>query len=406
MRKVALLGAVIALALSLAGAGSVVGGAGVEERPASLTIYTGNLALVRLEVDRVLVPGEQTVRIDGLPTNIDPSSLTVLNAGVTLLGSHGFRSYQDAASGPGASVELDLEVERQVDRVQLAFLTSGLNWSADYTMVIARDDATARVDGYANLSNGSGTTYEGAEVQLLAGTIQRGMASPYMADELRAARSLMEAAAAPDMTQAAFGDYHLYTLSDPLTLRSGESRRIRMVGASAVTTRKEYVLTHNTNYYQQYPEPQTSPVSISYVVDRPRDSDFGNDPLPGGQVRMLQRDDAGRIQPLGISSIANTPSGESIRLAVGYAFDIVGKRTQMEYTRPANNVYESSWRVELSNGGDSDVTVQVIERTTGDWRIVESSHDWQKLSAGAVLFSVDVPAGGEVGLEYRIQVRT
>ncbi|MFQ6099384.1 MAG: hypothetical protein ACE5O2_16750 [Armatimonadota bacterium] len=93
----------------------------------SLTIYSGNLALVREIVARQVGPGVHTIRVDGLPSSLDPASLVVLNAGVTLLGTHGLRSYQGAV-GTGSSLDIDLAVERRVERLQLAFLTSGLDW--------------------------------------------------------------------------------------------------------------------------------------------------------------------------------------------------------------------------------------------------------------------------------------
>jgi hypothetical protein len=408
MKAANLLGTVTLVAALSAATVSSNGGAGGAKLTAavgpSLTIYSGNLALVRSEVDRVVTPGVHTVRIDGLPTNIDPSSVIVLNAGVTLLGAHGFRTYQDPA-GSGASLDLDLEVERRVERLQLAFLTTGLSWKADYAMVIARDDATARIDGYATIVNGSGTGYEDAEVQLLAGTIQGDRRGRFEADALRAAKAFEESAAVPGLQQAAFGDYHLYTVSTPISLRAGESRRIRLVGAESVRTEKEYRLTQSVAYHRSYPEPLVAPVAVSYRVERPEDSEFGGVPLPGGRVRILQRDEAGRIQLLGIANIANTLKGEDLRLQTGYAFDIVGRRTQTDYQRLQGNVYESAWRVELENETDSDVTVQVIERLSGDWRIVESSHRLEKLSAGAVRFSVQVPGGGEAVLTYRVRVR-
>ncbi|MEE9132793.1 MAG: hypothetical protein V3U13_04465 [Gemmatimonadota bacterium] len=404
-RAFATVAVLAALCLGAASINRTDGGAGGGESRPSLTIYAGNMALVRRDLDRVITPGIHTVRIDGLPTNIDPSSLIVLNEGVTLLGAHGFRSYQDAASGSGASMDLDLEVERQVERLQLAFLTTGLNWSADYSMVIARDDASARVDGYATLVNGSGTGYEDAEVQLLAGTIQRGGRGRFEAADFRAL-AMERDDVAPRFQEAAFGDYHLYTISTPLSLRAGESRRIRLVGAASVKTHKEYIFSNSVAYHQQYPEPLTRPVSVGYRIERPQGTELGDVPLPGGQVRMLQRDEAGRIQLLGIATIANTPEGEDLRLGTGFAFDIVGTRTQTDYKRPGNGVYESAWKIELRNKSDSDVTVQVIEQLSGDWRIVESTHRSEKLSAGAARFQLDVPAGGEATLEYRIQVRS
>jgi hypothetical protein len=216
----------------------------------------------------------------------------------------------------------------------------------------------------------------------------------------------LEEAAAPELQEAAFGDYHLYTVSTPLTLRAGESRRIRLLGAEAVRTRKEYTFSHSANYRRQSPEPLTRPVAVSYGIERAEDSEFGGVPLPGGQVRMLQRDEEGRVQLLGIAAIPNTPKGEELRLSTGYAFDIVGTRTQTDYRRPSGNVHEAAWKVELRNRGGSAVTVQVIEQLSGDWSIVESSQRWEKLSAGAVRFRVDVAAGGVSVLEYRVSVKT
>jgi hypothetical protein len=404
MKKVGYLGALAVTVMLTAGAVRETDVVGASAETSSLTIYNSNVALVRREVERILPAGIHTVRVEGLPTNIDPSSLIVLNEGVTLLGARGFRSYQDASTGPGASLDLDLDVGSQIERLQLAFLTTGLNWSASYSVIVARDDATAQVDGYATLVNGSGAGYEGAEVQLLAGTIQRGGRAEF-ADEFRMARSYEAAAEAPALQEAAFGDYHLYTVSTPLSLRAGESRRIRLVGARSVKTQKVYTFANTLTYHRQYPEPITRPVAVSYRVERPEDDEFGDVPLPGGQVRVLQRDEDGRIQLLGVAGLANTPKRQDLRLHTGYAFEIAGTRIQTDFERPGGNVYESAWKVELKNESESNVTVQVIEQLTGDWEIIESSHSHEKLSAGAVRFNIDVPSGDTTVLEYRVSVR-
>ncbi|UCF21211.1 MAG: hypothetical protein JSU87_07450 [Gemmatimonadota bacterium] len=371
----------------------------------SLTIYTGNFALVRKQIERVLPAGAHTVRIDDLPATIDPASMTVLDAEVTLLGSHGFRSYQDSGAGPGASLDLDIEVEKEVRGLSLAYLTTGVSWSADYSLIVARDDATARLDGFASIVNGSGTSYDETEVQLLAGTVQR--EGRFGVDDFRFERSVAEmGAAGPGAEEAAFGDYHLYTVSRPLSLRAGESRRIRLLGASSIAMRKEYVFSHQIDYRRPYPEPLTQPAAVSYWVERLGSGDFSETPLPAGRVRLLQEDEEGRAQLLGITAIPNTPAGEGFRLNTGLAFDIVGTRVQTEYERPSSNIYESTWRIELRNGGERDVAVQVLEEFSGDWRIVESTHAPRKLSSRAAKFEVSVPAGGTSVLEYRVSVRT
>jgi len=375
----------------------------------SLTIYSQNLALVRTSLDRILEPGMHTVQIDGLPTNFDQNTMMVVNPEVTLLGAHDFRSYQSATTGPGAAIALDLRVAARIDELSLMFLTSGMGWAASYSMVIAPDDASARVDGYASIVNNSGTRYDDAEIQLLAGTINRqgavGGRYHYEAmDALRAVAS--EMAQSPGLTQASFGGYHLYTVTQPLSLLPGESRRIRMWGADSIATEKEYVLANSFNYYQQYPEPMIQPVVARYRVSRPEGTEFGDVPLPAGQVRMFQPDDNGRLQLLGIAAINNTPKEQELVLNIGLAFDIIGTRTQVDYSRPDGNRYESEWRVELTNESEEDIVVQVVERMTGDWTIMSSSHTAEKISAGAVLFRIPVPAGGEAELNYRVSVRS
>lgn len=374
--------------------------------PVGLTVYTENLGLVRVEMQRPLMPGTHTVRVEGLPTNVDASSLIVLNRGVTLLGTHGFRTYQSAAGGPGASIELDLWVDRAVEAVRLAYLTAGLSWSASYAMIVEPDDRAAAIDGYASVANNSGTTYQGAEVQLLAGTVHRGQGGRFEADMLRMVARESRAAPSPELMEAEFGDYHLYTVSEPLTLYPGASRRIRLMGTPSVATEKIYTLAHQMNYYQPTPEPETQSVLVSYRVTRETGSEFGDTPLPAGPVRVYQPDSEGRLQLLGITQIGNTAKGEELVLPIGRAFEIVGTRTQTDYSRPAGDTYEAAWRIELRNRTDSRVTVQVIEALSGDWKVVESTHPAERTSAGSVRFDVPVPASGSAVLEFRVHVRT
>jgi hypothetical protein len=375
---------------------------------ASLTIYSQNLALVRARLDRLLDPGVRAVTIDGLPANFDQNTIMVTNPEVTLLGVRDFRTYQGATAGAGAAITLDLSVAARIDELSLLFLTNGMGWTASYSMVVAADDASAQVDGYATIMNNSGTRFEGAEVQLLAGTInqQGAVGGRYryeMMDEMRMASEAM--AQAPGLTQASFGGYHLYTVTETLTLVPGEARRIRMWGADSIDTEKEYILASQFNYRQQYPEPVTQPVTARYRVVRPAGSEFGDVPLPAGQVRMFQADDAGRLQLLGIAAIDNTPAEQELLLGIGHAFDIVGTRTQTDYSRPEGGRYESAWRIELTNESDDDVVVQVVERMSGDWTVLNTTHEAEQISAGAALFRVPVPADGGATLEYRVSVR-
>ena len=196
-----------------------------------------------------------------------------------MLGTHGYRTYQDAATGPGASIELDVEVTRSVSAVELAFLTGGLSWEADYAVIVAANERSAKIDGYASIRNGSGAGYEEAEVQLQAGTMSGG-AERW--DRGAVMRLNQATEAAPQLQEAGFADYHLYSVSTPLTLRAGEERRIRLMGAGSVKAMKRYVFSSGGNYYGPDAEPRTQGAAVVYELDHPRGDAFGDTPLPAG----------------------------------------------------------------------------------------------------------------------------
>lgn len=395
------------LAVAVAGlAGTAPPAAAQEPVDPGLTIYMQNTALVRATVDRPVAAGESTVRVEGLPANLEPASLVVLDPGVTLLGIHGRRSYRSAGEGDAVSLALDLRSERALEGLRIAYLTRGMNWSPDYTMVVDPGDASARIDGYAAISNGTGTDYRDADVQLLAGTVnveQGGTPRPVALAEMR---MTADAAAAPQASREAFAGYHLYDVDAPLTLHAGDARRIRLLGAASVPVEREHVLVGQVDHRRNLQEPQREEALLRYRVGRPEGTSFADLPLPGGTVRMYRPDDEGRLQLLGVDGIANTPAGEELVLTVGRAFDVGGTRTQTDYERAGDDVYESAWEIELVNRSDEDVVVRVIEPLEGDWEILESSHDAERLSATRVRFEVPVPADGEATLSYRVRVRT
>ena len=58
-------------------------------------------------------------------------------------------------------------------RVEASYLASKLSWNADYVLTVARDDKLADLDGWVTLTNGSGTSFRNAKLQLVAGDLNR-----------------------------------------------------------------------------------------------------------------------------------------------------------------------------------------------------------------------------------------
>ena len=57
--------------------------------------------------------------------------------------------------------------------VEVSYLTNSLNWKADYVMVLNEDDDAAGLTGWVTLTNNSGASYLNAQLQLVAGDVQR-----------------------------------------------------------------------------------------------------------------------------------------------------------------------------------------------------------------------------------------
>jgi hypothetical protein len=182
-----------------------------------------------------------------------------------------------------------------------------------------------------------------------------------------------------------------------------------------VKSEKSYVVRGQLPYWgglPQYGEETEIPVTISYLLSRPRKTELGDRPLPGGVVRIYQADSAGRPQLVGETSIGHTPAGEDLRLEAGQAFDFKARRVQTFYQTRRDSVSAGYWRtsataeyqVTLSNASDSAATINVLEERGGEWSVLSSSVPAEKLSSTVTRFRVPVPAAGRAVLKYRVKV--
>jgi hypothetical protein len=127
-------------------------------------------------------------------------------------------------------------------------------------------------------------------------------------------------------------------------------------------------------------------------------------PIPKGTIRMYKLDHEGSLQFIGEDTVDHTPKDEKIRLTVGEAFDIVGSRVQTDWDKKFFNTYEAAFAVTIKNHKDEDVVVKVVEPIPGDWKILKSSHKYEKTEAHTAEFSLKVPANGETKLTYRVSM--
>ena len=57
--------------------------------------------------------------------------------------------------------------------IEASYLTTNIQWKADYVLTVTRDEKNADLDGWVTLSNNSGASYDNATLQLVAGEINQ-----------------------------------------------------------------------------------------------------------------------------------------------------------------------------------------------------------------------------------------
>lgn len=283
-------------------------------------------------------------------------------------------------------------------QIQLSYMTGGLNWVADYVAVVNEDDSRIDLTCWVTITNNSGASYKNARLKLIAGDVHK-------VEEPRAYEyELVEEAkaGAPQFQEESFFEYHLYTLQRPTDIVDNQQKQVTLFEADNVSVTKEYVFDSGSVYYYREYSGSTK-IQVMLAVENTAENNMGM-PLPKGKVRVYKKDSSGQLQFIGEDLIDHTPKGEKIRIYVGNAFDLVGEKKQTEYDRISDRVVEISYEVSLRNHKDEDVIITMIQRIWGDWKILETSHDWEKEDAWTAVWYVKVPKNGKVTLTYKIRI--
>jgi hypothetical protein len=271
--------------------------------------------------------------------------------------------------------------------VELAYLTEGVSWHAEYVAAVDADDRQMDLSGWVSIENRSGGTYEDAHLKVVAGDVQRAVAQP----PVRAGMTMEMAAKSPGFRERSFFEYHIYDLDRPTTIADREVKQIQLLENRTVEVRKRYVF-----------EPTRDPkVQVKLEFDNTEANGLGI-PLPAGKFRVYRRDADGALEFAGEDLLDHTPRDEEISTLLGRAFDLVGERKDLETRRISDRVHERSTQIELRNRKESgSVTILVREHPGGSWKVLESTHEWEKPNANDLEFEVDVKAGEKAVITYR-----
>ena len=294
--------------------------------------------------------------------------------------------------------------------VELSYLTGGLGWKADYVAELNARENAIELSGWVTLTNTSGTSYNNARLQLVAGDVNR-VPESIALGALRKTETRERMAANAPMAEESLLEYHLYTLDRPTTIAENQTKQVALLYASGVLARKDLVLRGNNYYYRSsYGElGQKMKVGVYLEFENKESAKLGM-PLPKGIIRVYKKDSAGNAQFVGEDHIDHTPRNEKVRLKLGEAFDVTADKKQTDfkilpYPAKGNRLYESAYEIVLKNAKKEAVSVTVLEPIPADWKILKENHRGTKATSNTAVWKIDVPADGSTTLTYRVQVK-
>ncbi|MDE2950956.1 MAG: DUF4139 domain-containing protein [Chloroflexota bacterium] len=298
--------------------------------------------------------------------------------------------------------------------IELTYLAGGVNWSADYNLLLTSEQNSFDLKGWVTLNNHSGRAFTDVRLRLVAGDLSR--IQPPEVEESRMMAMDMDLAGrgGGGIAQRELFEYQLYEIERLVTIGNNETKQIEFVSGAKITANTFFVFDKSPQfgaYYSpvDYPEgygvDDSDDVFAYLEFNTGEDSGLGAD-LPAGRVRVYQQDGDGAGLLIGENLIDHSPEGEDVQILLGKSFDLVGERAQSSYETVSRDVARESFAIRLRNRKeDETVEIRVPERLYrwSDWQIVESSMPYKKLDSSTIEFRVEVAPGAEAAISYTVQ---
>lgn len=310
--------------------------------------------------------------------------------------------------GADAPAKLDAE---------LSYLTNGLSWKAAYNLVAPEKADTLDLVGWVTFENNSGKEFTNALVKLMAGNVNKIQPNQASPRAFAAAKSMMVADEAA-VSEKAFDEFHLYTLTRPVSLHDRETKQVEFISAANVQAATLYIydgaalgnfrgwdpvsIRNNPEYGTQ----SNKKVWVMKEFKNSKENGLGI-ALPAGIVRFYRSDDADHsVQFTGENTLDHTPEGETVRLYTGDSFDLVGERKRTDYQMDnRNSTMTEAFEITLRNHKKVPVEIRVVEHLYrwSNWEITEKSDEFTKTDSQTVEFRVTLKPDEEKVITYRVR---
>ena len=360
----------------------------------------------------------ETHELSGKKTIEDAKVLSV-DAGLVLkIGDRIETDYKGRIIFPDVPADLydqpTLTINVKADRestqnVELSYLTNGLTWRADYVAELNDTEDKINLNGWVTLTNTSGIAYKNANIQFVAGSVNR-VRSIQPRPMMKAARGMAMAnsiALDEGMREEQLMDYHLYSLGRMTDIASNQTKQLALLSASGAKTKKEYLFSNIVPTYRSrgnFGEFGQRNAQVVLKLDNDKASNLGLS-LPAGIIRVYKADSKHNMFFVGEDRISHTPENGKIKLNLGEAFDVSVSGKETAYTPFSDKAYEAGYSLTFKNATDKPVKVTYKQDFPDQWSLTDSSLPHKANSSRQAEWIVDIPSKGQTVLNYTIRVK-
>ncbi len=247
--------------------------------------------------------------------------------------------------------------EAQEERVRISYLLSGLTREVTYKAVAEPSEAALTLRNYLRLRNESGEDLSNAEISI------------------------------------GYGSEFKKTIEHGETLEM-LSERIEALPIKKVLTWDAATLPWDPEY-----EKKTVGIPLSYVIMNDKASKLGLHTLLPGKVRIFIKT---KEQPDKADWAQLTPVDREMKLYIGQSRDV--KVTQRKTRDDRTNIRRNTanavvlndtdelYKIEVENFKKQPIDLVLVEHIPGYWKMVESSHKYERKDAFTIEYKLSLPA--------------
>jgi len=255
--------------------------------------------------------------------------------------------------------------DAQEERVRISYLLSGLTREVNYKAVAEPTETALTLRNYLRLRNESGEDLSNAEISI------------------------------------GYGSDFKKTIENGETLEM-LSERVEGLPIKKILTWDAATLPWDPEY-----EKKTVGIPLSYVIKNDKESKLGTHTMLPGKVRIFiktkEQDGAGEgVAFTGEDWAQLTPVDREMKLYIGQSRDVkvTQRKTKDDRTNirrnNGNNVVlndtDEVFKIEVENFKKQPIDLVIVEHIPGYWKMIESSHKFEKKDAFTIEYKLNLPA--------------